>query len=73
VIGPSHKYGRTVRCVRIRVRKAFQNMPKIPKSGKIALKRKLVILNTYNNLRKLGNSGVRIRNQVVIFRAVTKM
>jgi hypothetical protein len=59
------KYGKPVRCVRICMRKTFQNMLKLPKIGKNLLKLNLVISSSYNNLRGLGGSEVRVRNQMV--------
>ena len=48
------------------MRKAFQNMLKLPKIGKNVLKRNSVIPNSYNNLRRLGSSEVLAENPSVL-------
>ena len=57
-------------CVRICVRKSFQNLLKLGNIEENLLKRKVVISNSYNNLRRLESSGVlpenpRVRSSIL--------
>ncbi len=49
-------------CVRICVRKTFQNLLKSEKMGKSVEFRIKMISNSYYNFRRLGNSGILTSN-----------